>query len=669
MKQTYSLCFLFGSLLFFAGCGSPGEMATDTDEPVADNEESDEMLSDSDANYYNDDGFLVRPCIPACGSNEVCNPYGECICDSRKSFIGSYRGTCITGPEANKLFCNNHSWTYNVRPSASKGASVVLENDTDLLCTECLPGWSGEQCGTPLTPYGDLLPDGSAEGTVFFFQPPAPYCTKNDECTDGLVCGENGYCQCTGAISFADAAFEKEIRDMLDLDESAPVTGEMLSEIIQFHAQDVSVLDDLRCLPNLRELFIRAFVTAPVSLEPVSSLRFLQRISILGYVPLDLSPLKELDRLLVASFYILPENDIEFLNGMKSKDSITRFSMVYNDDITMVDLSFLEQYTNITSLSISLPGRNEDTQVAALAVLPHPEKLEFLYFMGWHWHIDDPSVFGKMNRLKDLTLFEPGSNVHLSDFPANDRLLGLYMEGEMIDIPIRDVFPTVVGLKIRNEINDIEPKVAGLDLLSFIYTSEFDEKALFKEDTYNNMLTDWDSLIEVYINPYYASNIDWLEGKKYISTVNIQPWEDDADFIPTEEYWRKSVIVPELLYLHMYVDNMRSLHSFDEFVANCRNGGTLCRKDCEGYVINYSQYLVGGAPKLIYLYNNPIDPVKDAENIEFLSQYGITVGYDGDSEEGKAKNLFPYGANRNFLFDEREGAYRGRLFAPVSEQF
>ena len=145
MKQIFGW-FLFGILFSLSGCTGESSQYADTDTSTGDNDlfpsddEQGEETDDDDPFLYNDDGLRLPLCDPPCNEDEVCNPYGECICDSRKWFVGKYQGKCINGGEANKIFCNDHGLNYTARASFWKGGMLVLSKESDLLCALCQPG-------------------------------------------------------------------------------------------------------------------------------------------------------------------------------------------------------------------------------------------------------------------------------------------------------------------------------------------------------------------------------------------------------------------------------------------------------------------------------------------------------------------------------------------------
>jgi len=474
MEDSMRYLGLFSFLwVFLYGCApersssAEGAFSEDADSVFQGDSIASEETADEDTILYNDNGIRLPFCKPACSDDEVCNPYGECICDSRKYFIGKYQERCIIGQEANQLFCNAHGLTYTARTPNWRGPLVVIEEKEELLCARCQPGWFGDRCDIPLENYPDALPAGSASEPIAF-QKVKPYCTSNDDCPHGLVCGTSGYCRCEDPVSFVDPGMEASVREMLGLDSSAPITGEMLANLSSLLVNDAQALDDLRCMPRLRNLMLPLLSSVP--LDPVRQLKHLQALFVLVMEPIDFSPIADLDRLLI--LHLVTYNgveDVSFLKEMKSRRFITDLILELGKTLFPIDLSFLAEYPNLANLAfefITPDGAEGETmkRPLPLSLLPHPEKLREIDLMGNNFEIDDPLVFQRMTTLKGLAILGPGSNIRLSQFPHNEDLVDLAAEGDMVDIPIKERFPRIASLTLRNAIERLDEKIVGLDL-------------------------------------------------------------------------------------------------------------------------------------------------------------------------------------------------------------
>ena len=560
---------------------------------------------------------------------EFCDPYGECQCRRSDDYVIRYKGKCIHGLEGNDLFCDGNSFAFNLKHSIPRKGSVGFVNEkTEVVCV-CNPGHYGLNCEYKNLDYSDKFP----VGDEYFL--PEPNCKKDEDCSEGMKCSETGFCYCDGKIEFTDSVLRNEI---ISATGKISFIGEDLLNITKLTLSQVSTINNMRCLPNLRALQIFQ-PNSELKFEELSNLENLQYLVIFDYNGIsDFSPILKLKKLLFLNLE-LTEDNYKFLEKMNPDNQIEGIYFSFFKGDYPENFNFLDNFRKLTSAAITFgqnTPKNKDCLIDMSNITQNNEISHLRIYAG-NCEIKEIQQLEKLTNLKNLTIghmmLVDGTgkrHLQLSSFPVLKNVTQLYIDSTVFDAKVIDKFPSITVLYIWQEGLPVEKLdfIEGLvNLSTFAFSDDIKIVSQFNNEKYD-WINKMNNLRYLSIDPYKSRNYDFIKGLKHIEEMGIlsqSGWEQKY----TEDYEINGSVGDDysenLLYLMGLADRTYHLDNVKSFRKNCDKGGAVCNKKFREYF--YPEASLGYGFSLC---PNPID--KDDEDVKYLVEKGVGLTIGNNSQ-------------------------------------
>lgn len=603
-------------------------------EKSAEKEDSDNYVDDDSIEISDDDSVSELEFVKCekdsdCPDpkSEFCDPYGECQCRRGidHAYMVRYKGKCMKGDEGNEFFCSNSSISFYLDSDVKKQGNVpYLEEKDDVTC-RCEIGYYGKHCENKIE-YNDKL---IVSGELFL---PEPNCSKNEDCGEGMICSETGYCACDRELEFSDPAFEYYVKDAVGYPQESKISGKDLVLLKKLTISSVNKIDNGKCFVNLRSLKM-IDVPENFDFEEVSQMSNIQNINILsikGNEYIDYSPLIKLEKLL---FLYLPVNEDNylFLKDINSLNSLVSLKIEFLDGFVPENLDFISGYKSLQQFIIQ-SFKNDSQRQLDISSLENNEILMILKFHLRKTKLKGLSVLPKLKNLIDLEveLYSNDKLQKLSDFPTCSNIRSLKLGQIYNDLSIVERFPNVNSLIIITEgafYKDIS-FLEGLDSLNFLSYHDMDTFNVVGKINYD-VIGKMKNLFNLTLNPYKSWDMEWIKGNKYLQDAEIVDVTGDIfNNVYKSHYLENGGIssdyLSNLLYLAQYKDRIFHLEEINGVVANCINGGAVCNKSFRDNYFTYMELRSTG----FNLCGNPIN--KTDENIDIILENNgvICIGTD-----------------------------------------
>lgn len=613
---------------------------TDGDEAVLVADDGDDLLGDDE---QNDEDTFVRECYTSaeCDESEFCDPYGSCMCDKGKGYTIRYNGKCMLGTEGAAFFCNNRANGYYIKQSVPRKGPIAYTDSVDDVVCLCGFGYWGQNCQFQIEGYDELLPVFEPNHGIVP-QIPDPDCITIDDCAEGMECGEQGYCQCPGVVTFEDPSMDQYVRNALGISPSDDILGSQLVMLLDFMVIGPQKLENMHCMQNLRGLDLSE-MPADFDFTPVLELKHLQALTVTSsnYTAWDYSPLKNHPTLLSLQLNIGQDN-YQFLEDLVSAPHIVQLRLSFTDEKAPSNFDFLKKFSQLTALELTF---NEDLTSEAsfpfdVNTVADLKELALLRIFAGSGEIKNLSALEKLNYLTHLAITQnpsiednkPKTLVKLTDFPVLPSVVELYLDslatnGEYII----DHFPNVTLYTYSNHlmVNADISMIKGMTNLKTLNFFNWDLRLPRCEEIDYSALGELLNLNNLTIGPYCKRESDWMRSLKYMGSL----WLQSGDLLNygkrKEEYAATGPVdtpyIADLLYLHDYYDQLYRFETADIFVKNCDNGGLLCNKDFQK-----SYFFAGEGSISLSLCGNPI-PLDDPSALELVNRgVGVSVGEMND---------------------------------------
>lgn len=573
---------------------------------------------------------------------EFCDPYGECQCRRSDDYVIRYKGKCIHGLEGNNLFCNGNSSAFKLKHSVPrKGSAGFVNEKTDLVCI-CNSGYYGLNCEYKNLDYSDKFP----VGDEYFL--PEPNCKKDEDCSEGMKCSKKGFCYCDGEIEFTDPVLKNEI--ILATGKIA-FTGEDLLNITKLTLGQVAIINNMKCLPNLRALQIFQ-PNSELKFEELSNLDNLQYLVIFGYNGLsDFSPILKLKKLLFLGLDVTGAN-YKFLEKIYDENHIEMLYLDFFYGDLPHSFDFLNNFKNLVAFTgyFGQSMNIESDCEINLENLIKNKNLSYLKISAGKCKVLSLNILSELRFLHDLTIGnlstdggETKKNL-LSDFPVLKNITKLFIDSTIFDEKIIDKFPELTFLYIWQQGLPVEKLdfMEGLvNLQMFSFSDDVDLIKDFDDKKYSSI--NMKNLRTLSIYPFKSRNYEFLKKLKHVEELGVfqgtSQFEDwDSKYVKDYEI-NGSVgddYSENLLYLMGLADRTYHLDNVKSFRKNCDKGGAVCNKKFREYF--YPEASLGYGFSLC---PNPID--KDDEDVKYLVEKGVGLTIGNNSQNCEA--LFSDGEN------------------------
>ncbi|HQN73741.1 MAG TPA: hypothetical protein PLB16_10040 [bacterium] len=573
---------------------------------------------------------------------EFCDPYGECQCRRSDDYVIRYKGKCIHGLEGNKLFCNGNSSAFKLKHSVPrKGSAGFVNEKTDLVCI-CNSGYYGLNCEYKNLDYSDKFP----VGDEYFL--PEPNCKKDEDCSEGMKCSKKGFCYCDGEIEFTDPVLKNEI--ILATGKIA-FTGEDLLNITKLTLGQVAIINNMKCLPNLRALQIFQ-PNSELKFEELSNLDNLQYLVIFDYNGLsDFSPILKLKKLLFLGLDVTGAN-YKFLEKIYDENHIEMLYLDFFYGDLPHSFDFLNNFKKLVAFTgyFGQSMNIESDCEINLENLIKNKNLSYLKISAGKCKVLSLNILSELRFLHDLTIGnlstdggETKKNL-LSDFPVLKNITKLFIDSTIFDEKIIDKFPELTFLYIWQQGLPVEKLdfMEGLvNLQMFSFSDDVDLIKDFDDKKYSSI--NMKNLRTLSIYPFKSRNYEFLKKLKHVEELGVfqgtSQFEDwDSKYVKDYEI-NGSVgddYSENLLYLMGLADRTYHLDNVKSFRKNCDKGGAVCNKKFREYF--YPEASLGYGFSLC---PNPID--KDDEDVKYLVEKGVGLTIGNNSQNCEA--LFSDGEN------------------------
>jgi len=633
--------------VLFVACGndsSPKDSEatiTDGDDVVLVVDDGDELLND--AHESPDEDILAVECHSTkdCGENEVCDPYGDCVCDQRVRLPLKYDGVdCMGADDLPYIFCNGKVFSIMLSDGPEmKGYTTILKKGEEAYITcACVPGFEGEFCERSLEGYPDKLPHYPGEVSSIeeykkfdsLYNDPEPNCVDENDCPEGMICGETGLCECVGPIEFKDNRLKNIIFSELNKNTEDSVTGAELNTLKEIPLDNFYDLSGIKCLQRLRNLAVVLFDNG-TDLSEIRYLKNLQRLTIsqredvYGEQPCDLSWVGDLKNLLeldlTLNYTCLPS-----LNAAEMPPFVTSFELYlepFEGDMTTADFSFVGQFEHLsyfTLKSYDYAGADYVTFHFDLALLAKNKFLRWIILENPYGSASNPATINEFKLLHTLNLLTATS---IKELQPNEKVRYALLSGDTADAPIAERFPRLRSLTIRDYFGVFDFKnLEGADLFDFAFLGNYTD---FNSPYagYGEILAGMKNLRRLLFFPITEpEETYWMKDKKYLNYLRIDADNNDL----TYEEIKDISVVADMLYLTYYDDDVWGATTLQPFVDNCKNGGALCRNDAAAFS------LAPDGAKGVLLWHHPLDKKEETDNITYLEEHGVKVIINQDPE-------------------------------------
>jgi len=642
MNQTKLLMLALAVL--FVACendSSPKDSEatiTDGDDVVLVVDDGDELLND--AHESPDEDILAVECRSSkdCGENEVCDPYGDCVCDQRVRLPLKYDGDdCMKLEELPFAFCNGKAGAITIFDAPEmKGYTAILKKGEEAyIQCGCIPGFEGEFCEKTLEGYPDKLPHYPGEVSSIEeyekigsrYNDPEPNCVDENDCPEGMTCGETGLCECVEPVEFKDERLRNFILEALHKNLEDPITGTELNAIKDIAIDTLTDISGVKCLQGVRNLALvwlnnGADMSEMRYLQNLQRLTILQRVDLYGEQPCDLSWLGDLKNLLeldlTLNYTCLPS-----LNTAEMPPFVTSFELYlepFEGDMTTADFSFVGQFEHLsyfTLKSYDYAGADYVTFHFDLALLAKNKSLRWIILENPYGSASNPATINEFKLLHTLILLTATS---IKELQPNEKIRYALLSGDTADAPIIERFPRLRSLSIRDYFGVFDFKnLAGADLFDCAFLGNFN----FPYTGYGEILAGMKNLRRLLFSPITEpEETYWMKDKKYLNYLRIDADNNDL----TYEEIKDISPVADMRYLVYYDDDVWGATTLQPFVDNCKNGGALCRNDAAAFS------LAPDGAKGVLLWHHPLDKNDEADNITYLEEHGVKVIINQDPE-------------------------------------
>lgn len=616
----------------------PDATITDGADAILATDDGDDLLGD---NEQSDEDTFVRECYTnaECDESEFCDPYGSCMCDKGKGYTIRYNGKCMLGTDGAAFFCNNRANGYYIKQSVPRKGPIAYTDSVDAVVCACGFGYWGQNCQFQIEEYDELLPVFDP-GQGIVPQLPEPDCITIEDCAEGMECGEQGYCQCPGVVTFQDPAMDQYIRNALGVNPSGDILGSQLVMLLNFMVIGPRKLEDMRCMPNLRDLYLSE-MPADFDFTPVLELKHLQALTVTAsdYVAWDYSPLKSHPTLLSLQLHLGRDN-YQFLEDLVSAPHIVQLRLSFAEGKAPLNFDFLKKFSQLTVLELTFNENNlpENAVPFDMNSIADLKEIAFLRIFAGSGEIKNLSALEKLNYLTHLAVSQnplipnvrPKTLVELSDFPILPSVVELNLDsiagnGERIV----DHFPNVT---IYAQSNFFSLKtdfsiIKGMPNIKRLYLTNWDgaSRSPRCEEINYSTLGEILNLDKLSIDPYCKRESDWMKSLKYASSIWLMSGLENINSIRKEEYAATGPVdapyISDLLYLGDYFDQLYRFETADIFLTNCNKGGLLCNRDFQR-----SYFFAGEENLSLSLCGNPI-PIDDPSALELVDRgVGVSLG-------------------------------------------
>ena len=261
---------LLGVLLFFS-CNENNSENSDSD--VVNDNDSTEV---SDEDSTSESGFLKCAKDSDCPDPdaEFCDPYGECQCRRGMdyAYMVRYQGKCMKGEDGNEFLCNSSSVSFYIDADVKQQGTIPYIEEKDDVTCRCEIGYYGKHCENRIEYDDELI----VSGELFL---PESNCSKKEDCDEGMICSEKGYCVCEGELEFSDPTFEYFVKDALGRSQTSKLDGEDLVFLKSLILSGVNKVDNGKCFVNLRSLRLNN-VPEDFNFEDVSEMSNIQTLNV-----------------------------------------------------------------------------------------------------------------------------------------------------------------------------------------------------------------------------------------------------------------------------------------------------------------------------------------------------------------------------------------------------
>jgi len=587
-----------------------------------------------------------------CPENEFCDPYKECQCKRSEDFVVRYKGKCIHGLDGNDIFCNGNSFAFSVRHEIPrKGDIAYTEKIEDLNCM-CNRGHYGLNCERLHSDYPDKMPVADE------YYLPEPNCKKDEECDEGMKCGETGYCYCDGTVVFDDPVLHKAVTEAVG---KSDFTGEDLVNVTKMNLIQIQRLNNMKCLPNLRAMEIsQPYETLEIT--EIAKCKNLQYLHMTEYdsAAFDFTPLLELKKLLFLGLELSRYN-YKFLEKMSSENHIESINFDFIKGDYPQNLDFLKNFKRLRIVVISF-GQNATLNNKCpvdLSVFSQNSGISHLTLYPGSCEIKGLEHLVDLKDLRNLQIGaltndeKQARQLKLSDFPVLPNVTTLWIDSTIFDGKLVDHFPSLTSLHVYGygiEMKDLE-YLNGMSNLKLLYISEnYINKVPFDDKRYDP-IGKMPNLTELDIRNMSSRNYLWISGLKHIALAGFPNENRYDEYVQdyNENGSGGTEYYSNLLYLSTYVDNTYHIDNAEGFRENCDKNGAFCNSSFWNNYMNENDYF----PPTIGLCSNPL--LKDDEDVQHLLDkgVGINIGIDTNSCKilGNENNNYP-----RFLMKTRNSA-------------
>lgn len=609
-----ALCFLF-----LLSC----------EQSKVDNNDSDNSeINDSDVvqiDSESDDSESTVECSKDsdCGKNEVCDPYGDCLCNAGERLFFKYDGECISYFEANRLFCNGHAGMIDVNPEFLKGGCAFIEKgqENEVICTSCLLGYVGKFCEKKIDGYNDSGMELDEENNKVDFPFPEPYCKNDSDCVEGLKCID-GYCECEGEVIFEDEDMTYLVAAHLGLKDGRTVfSGKELLSIKDFQLvlyKESTDISNLRCLSNIRNIAIPGVEDG----QDLTEVTYLKKVQHLAGVfsSKDISWIENMENLLSLNISIDGGwTSINFIESFLSRESVTKFELWVYCGVGFCenfDFSPIKNFENLDSLVVLVRG--DKIPEIDFEIFSELKNLKEIYIRNYGGVAKNISKLNNLSSLISFGIDMEGYN--LSDLNQNNEFISLVVSDSVVTAPVAELFPNLMYLTyIDLGTKNTAEIISGLNKIKNL---KIDNNTIgLKYEGLENVISEMRNLRTLWISPFIGkSSMGFVKNNKYLERIQLLNAARD-------EKPRDISVVEDLLYLYIYEDMSGGSNTFAPFVENCKNGGTLCREDSDIYLSGLKNE-DGVKFKKLFLSSPNLDVLEEMSNINYLRDAGVIVEYN-----------------------------------------
>ncbi|HPA64513.1 MAG TPA: hypothetical protein PLC67_11195 [Spirochaetota bacterium] len=463
-----------------------------------------------------------------------------------------------------------------------------------------------------------------------------------------MKCSKKGFCYCDGEIEFTDPVLKNEI--ILATGKIA-FTGEDLLNITKLTLGQVAIINNMKCLPNLRALQIFQ-PNSELKFEELSNLDNLQYLVIFDYNGLsDFSPILKLKKLLFLGLDVTGAN-YKFLEKIYDENHIEMLYLDFFYGDLPHSFDFLNNFKKLVAFTgyFGQSMNIESDCEINLENLIKNKNLSYLKISAGKCKVLSLNILSELRFLHDLTIGnlstdggETKKNL-LSDFPVLKNITKLFIDSTIFDEKIIDKFPELTFLYIWQQGLPVEKLdfMEGLvNLQMFSFSDDVDLIKDFDDKKYSSI--NMKNLRTLSIYPFKSRNYEFLKKLKHVEELGVfqgtSQFEDwDSKYVKDYEI-NGSVgddYSENLLYLMGLADRTYHLDNVKSFRKNCDKGGAVCNKKFREYF--YPEASLGYGFSLC---PNPID--KDDEDVKYLVEKGVGLTIGNNSQNCEA--LFSDGEN------------------------